>query len=121
MRSLIAVTILCLTSTSAFACVVDTDCESGTMCLDGTHGLSSDIGDGNAPPKRATGKTCGDDGDCSPGSRCIKGSGQRVSASATEAAEVTKAAAEVGPAAQTVASPRVTLSRIASLSLAIFC
>ena len=77
MRSLIAVTILCLTSTSALACVVDTDCESGTMCLDGvcTHGLSSDIGDGNARPKRATGKTCGYDGDCSPASRCIKGSG----------------------------------------------
>ena len=32
MRSLIAVTIVCLTSTSAFAFVVDTDCESGTMC-----------------------------------------------------------------------------------------
>lgn len=51
----------------------------------------------------------------------LRGQAQRVSASATEAAEVTKAAAEVGPAAQTVASPRVTLSRIASLSLAIFC
>src|SRR6476661_8342984 len=40
MRSLIAVTIVCLTSPSAFAFVVDTDCESGTMCLDGvcTHG-----------------------------------------------------------------------------------
>ena len=58
MRSLIAVTILCLTSLPAFACVLDSDCESGTMCLDGvcTHGLSSDIDDGNAPPKRATGK-----------------------------------------------------------------
>ena len=77
MRSLIAVTIVCLTSTSAFAFVVDTDCESGTMCLDGvcTHGPSSDIGDDNDPPKRATGKTCAYDGDCSPGSRCIKGSG----------------------------------------------
>ena len=77
MRSLIAVTILCLSSLPAFACVLDSDCETGTMCVDGvcTHGLSSDIDDGNAPPKRATGKTCGDDGDCSPGSRCIKGSG----------------------------------------------
>ena len=77
MRSLIAVAILCLSSLPAFACVLDSDCESGTICLDGvcTHALNSDIGDGDALPKRATGKTCGDDGDCSPGSRCIKGSG----------------------------------------------
>jgi hypothetical protein len=77
MRSLIAVPVLCLTSLPAFACALDSDCETGTMCLDGvcTHGLSSDIGDDNVPPKRASGKTCGYDGDCSPGSRCIKGSG----------------------------------------------
>ena len=56
MRSLIAVTVLCLTSLPAFACVLDSDCETGTMCLDGvcTHGLSSDIGDDNVPPKRAS-------------------------------------------------------------------
>jgi hypothetical protein len=35
MRSLIVVTILCLTSTPAFACSFDTDCKTGTMCVDG--------------------------------------------------------------------------------------
>ena len=36
MRSLILVTILCLTSTPAFACVFDTECKlPGTTCVDG--------------------------------------------------------------------------------------
>jgi hypothetical protein len=76
-RSLIVVTILCLTSTPAFACVLDSECESGTMCLDSVcvPGLSSDSGQDNVPVKRPTGETCDYDGDCSPGSRCIKGSG----------------------------------------------
>ncbi len=71
----IIVTILCLTSTSAFACVFDTDCKPGIKCVDGacSRDLLSD--DGDAPVKRPTTKTCMDDNDCSPGSRCIKGTG----------------------------------------------
>ena len=82
MRSLIAVTILCLTSLPAFACVLDSDCASGTMCLDGvcTHGLSSDIGDGNAPPKRATGKTCATTVIAAQVPVALRGQAQRVSA-----------------------------------------
>jgi hypothetical protein len=77
MRSLIVVTILCLTSTPAFACVFDTDCKPGSKCLDGvcSGDLLSSNGNDNVPVKRATAKTCHYDSDCSPGSRCIKGSG----------------------------------------------
>jgi hypothetical protein len=76
-RSLIVVIILCLTSTAAFACVFDTDCKPGIMCVAGTcRDLLSDGDHDDAPVKRSPkGKTCGYDGDCSPGSRCIKGSG----------------------------------------------
>ena len=77
MRRLIAVTILCLTSTPAFACMLDSDCERGTACVDGAciRAMSSDD-DEVAPVKRTTkGKSCDYDGDCDPGSRCIKGSG----------------------------------------------
>ena len=35
MRSLILVTILCLISTPAFACVFHTDCNPGAQCIDG--------------------------------------------------------------------------------------
>ena len=48
------------------------------MCLDGAciRYLDSDDSQDNVPVKRATkGKTCDYDGDCDPGSRCIKGSG----------------------------------------------
>jgi hypothetical protein len=86
MRSLIIVTILCFTSTPAFACVFDTDCKPGTSCVDGTcsRDLLSGSGDDDVPVKRApTGKTC-DYGDCDQGSRCIKGSGPLVSAWATD-------------------------------------
>jgi hypothetical protein len=78
MRGLVVVTILCLTSTSAFACMYDTECEKGNMCLEGTCvRVHSGGGDDDAPVKRSPskGKTCSDDGDCDPGSRCIKGSG----------------------------------------------
>jgi hypothetical protein len=77
MRSLILVTILCLTSTAAFACVFDNDCKPGSVCMDGvcSGNLNAGSNDDNAPTKRATGKSCFDDGDCSEGSRCIKGSG----------------------------------------------
>jgi hypothetical protein len=78
MRSLILVTTLCLAATPAFACVFDTDCKPGTICLDGlcTHALNSDTDDDNAPAKQpSTSKSCDYDSDCSPGSRCIKGSG----------------------------------------------
>ena len=77
-RRLVVVTILCLASTPSFACVFDTDCEPGSMCLDGTcvRALSGS-GDDDVPVKRSppNGKTCGYDGDCDPGSRCTKGSG----------------------------------------------
>jgi len=36
MRSLTIVTILCLTSSPAFACVFDTECKPGTTCVDGS-------------------------------------------------------------------------------------
>jgi len=76
-RSLIIVTILCLTSTPAFACVFDTDCKPGIACVDGacSRDLLSDDGHDGAPVKRPTRKTCIYDDDCSPGSRCIKGTG----------------------------------------------
>ena len=75
MRSLIIVTILCLTSTPAFACVFDTDCKPGTECHDGACTRALDDDHDDAPVKRSTGrgKTCIYDDDCSPGSRCIKG------------------------------------------------
>jgi Dickkopf N-terminal cysteine-rich region len=74
MRSLVLFTILCVTSTSAFACVFDSDCERGTMCLDGlcTRYLSGNTQED--VPVKPPGKTCDYDGDCAPGSRCIKGS-----------------------------------------------
>jgi hypothetical protein len=78
MRNLVVVTILCLTSTPTFACVVDTDCKPGFACLDSTCGIEHRAGeaDDDVPMKRAaTGKSCFDDGDCSQGSHCIKGSG----------------------------------------------
>jgi hypothetical protein len=77
-RSLVVVTILCLTSTSALACMYDTQCEPGNVCLDSNcvraHSSSDDD---DVPAKRSPskGKACGYDGDCGPGSRCIKGSG----------------------------------------------
>ncbi len=77
MRSLVAVTVICLISTPAFACVVDSECEFGTICLEGvcTRAQNSDNGEDNTPVKQPTNKTCYDDNDCTPGSRCIKGSG----------------------------------------------
>ena len=79
MRSLTLVTILCLASTPAFACVFDSECKPGTSCTDGVcdRDLLSGNGDDNVPVKRSPskGKACGYDGDCDPGSRCIKGSG----------------------------------------------
>jgi hypothetical protein len=82
MRSLIVITIVCLTSTPAFACVFDTDCKPGSTCVDSvcSDELRKDqgelpSGDANVPMKRRTSKTCEDDSDCSQGSRCIKGSG----------------------------------------------
>jgi hypothetical protein len=77
MRGLFVFAFLCLASTQAFACMLDSDCERGTICLDGTCIRASGSGDDEAPVRRspAKGKTCGYDGDCDPGSRCIKGSG----------------------------------------------
>ena len=76
MRSLIVVTILCLTSTPAFACVFDTDCKPGTECHDGAcSSFMSTDDDNNVPSKPANGKTCYYDSECREGSRCIKGTG----------------------------------------------
>jgi hypothetical protein len=67
--------LLCLTSTSAFAFVFDTDCKPGSLCRDGRcTGLSGDNGRDDVPVK-PSGKTCVVDEDCDAGSRCIKGSG----------------------------------------------
>ena len=76
--SLVVVTILCLTSTSALACMYDSQCEPGNVCLDGNCTRSHSSGDDDdVPVKRSPskGKTCGYDDDCDPGARCIKGSG----------------------------------------------
>ncbi len=76
MRSLIVVTILCLTSSPAFACVFDTDCKPGPSCMDGAAPATyNNDDDAPAPAKRTTGTSCEYDGDCRPGSTCIKGSG----------------------------------------------
>ena len=79
MRSLIIAAILSLCSAPAFACMYDTDCKTGNICISGActpaHSTNDD-NDAPAPANRATkGKTCNDDGDCNLGSRCIKGSG----------------------------------------------
>ena len=79
MRSLIIATILCLWSAPAFACMYDTDCKTGNICISGTctpsHSTSDDDNDAPAPAKPVTkGKACYSNGDCDPGSTCIKGS-----------------------------------------------
>ena len=78
MRSLIIATILCLSSAPAFAYMYDSDCKTGNICIDATctpgHSTNDD-NDAPAPAKRATkGKACYSNGDCDPGSSCIKGS-----------------------------------------------
>lgn len=74
MRSLIVVTILCLASTPAFACVFNTDCNPGATCLAGVcsdqrgfqnDDQSSSSARDNAPTKRSS------------QGRCIKGSGMQ--------------------------------------------
>jgi len=78
MRGLIIVTLFCLTSVPALACVFDTDCKPGVRCRNGvcsaTELLNSDDVK-RSPKERAKGaKYCVYDSDCSEGSRCIKGS-----------------------------------------------
>ena len=77
MRTAILLTILCLSSTSAFACMYDTQCEAGTMCLNGACVRVHSSDDADVPVKQnpSKGKTCSSDGDCVEGARCIKGSG----------------------------------------------
>ena len=77
MRSLIIATMLCLCSAPAFACMYDTDCETGNVCITGAcTPVHSTNDDNDAPAKRVTkGKTCYGDGDCEEGSRCIRGTG----------------------------------------------
>ena len=62
MRSVIIATILCLSSAPAFACMYDTDCKTGSICISGTctpaHSSDED-NDAPAPAKRVTkGKVC---------------------------------------------------------------
>ena len=80
MRRMIVVTILCLISTPTFACVFDTDCNPGILCVRGEcNSIGSNSGDeqDSAPRERVNGaKYCQYDGDCSEGSRCIKRSGR---------------------------------------------
>ena len=79
MRSLVITTILCLCSAPAFACMYDTDCKTGNICISGICTPAHSTNDDNdAPANQATkGKTCYGDGDCDPGSTCIKGSGPK--------------------------------------------
>jgi len=66
MRSLIVVTILCLTSTPAFACVFHTDCNPGAtceagVCSDQRGSRNDDPPSGNAQdntPTTRKGKSC---------------------------------------------------------------
>ena len=78
MRSLLMVTVLCLTSMPALACVFDTDCKPGVMCVNGVcNATEMNSGDvkGSVPKERAKGaKYCVYDSDCSEGARCVKGS-----------------------------------------------
>ena len=81
MRRMIVVAILCVISTPAFAsCIYDSECPSGSSCVDGDcrQPLSSDDDNANVPSRdRVNGaKYCQYDDDCSEGSRCIKGSGR---------------------------------------------
>jgi hypothetical protein len=78
MRVLVIVTVLCLISLPAFACVFDTDCKPGVHCVNGVcSALEMNSGDvkRSVPKERTKGaKYCVYDSDCSEGSRCIKGS-----------------------------------------------
>lgn len=78
MRLLVIVSVLCLTSSPAFACVFDSDCKQGFLCKGGAcRGMEVNSGNvpGSAPKERVKGaKYCVYDSDCSEGSRCIKGS-----------------------------------------------
>ena len=44
MRRLIVVTILCLISTPVFACVFDTDCKPGILCVRGECNSINQLG-----------------------------------------------------------------------------
>jgi len=80
MRGIVILTVLCLTSTPALACVFDTDCKPGVMCVNGNCNaveLNSGEVKANAPKERVPGaKYCVYDSDCREGSRCIRGSGR---------------------------------------------
>ena len=78
MRGLVLVSLLCLTSMPALACVFDTDCKPDVSCRNGAcTGIEMNSGDVKAsvPKERVKGaKYCVYDSDCSEGSHCIKGS-----------------------------------------------
>jgi hypothetical protein len=77
MRTLILATILCLTSVPALACMRDEECERGNICIDGSCVRAHSTNDEDDAPEKSAPKmkSCDYDGDCDPGSRCIKGSG----------------------------------------------
>lgn len=80
MRSLIVIALLCLASTPAWACMYDSDCKTGSMCVQGTcsRDLMSDSNNDTPAPQAPTkGKSCSYDDDCSNGARCVKGSGMK--------------------------------------------
>ena len=79
MRRMIIVAVLCLISPPAFACVFDTDCKPGILCVEGEcNSIKTGDEDESTPRDRVNGaKYCQYDGDCSEGSRCIKGSSGR--------------------------------------------
>ena len=79
MRRMIVVAVLCLISTPAFACVFDTDCKPGILCVEGEcNSIKTGDEEDSTPRDRVNGaKYCQYDGDCSEGSRCIKGSSGR--------------------------------------------
>jgi hypothetical protein len=81
MRGLIVVSLLCLTSTPAFACVFNTDCNPGATCVAGVCSDARQLSnDDNAPAQSQTprsSKSCFDNSDCTQGAICVKGSGLR--------------------------------------------
>ena len=56
MRRIIVVTILCLISPPAFACVFDTDCKPGILCVEGEcNSIKTGDEDESTPRDRVNG------------------------------------------------------------------
>ena len=78
LRFLAALALLCLAATPASACVFDTECPRGSVCVDGNcngGSVQPEEPDLSIPPNPAGGRSCTYDSDCREGARCIKGSG----------------------------------------------